>query len=52
MNIQRKGVNKSAVASTGHIEYKDILNNKCIICSMNRRKDYRIGRFKIIFLFL
>ena len=45
-----KGVNKNAVATIGHNEYKDVLlKNKCLRNCMNRiqNKDYRIRTYEI-----
>ena len=45
-----KGVNKNAVATTSHKEYKDVLlYKKCLKYSMNRiqSKDHRIGTYEI-----
>ena len=45
-----KGVNKNAVATISHKEYKDVLlYNKCLKYSMNRiqSKDHRIGTYEI-----
>ena len=45
-----QGVNKNAVATIGHNEYKDVLlKNKCLRNCMNRiqNKDYRIGTYEI-----
>ena len=45
-----KGVNRNAVATISHNQYKDVLsNNKCLRHSMNRikSKDHRIGNYEI-----
>ena len=48
--IKAKGVNKNAVGTISHNEYKDaLLNNKCLRHSMNRiqSKDHKIETYKI-----
>ena len=48
-NKKTKAVNKNAVATIGHNEYKDVLSkNECLRHSMNRIqiKDHRIGIMK------
>ena len=45
-----KGVNKNAVATISHNEYKDVLlNKKCLMHSMNtiQSTDNRIGTYEI-----
>ena len=45
-----KSMNRNAIATLSHNEYKDVLlNNKCLRYSMNRiqNEDHRIGTFEI-----
>ena len=48
---KEKGVNRNAVATTSHNDYKEALlvNSKCIRHSLNRiqSKDYKIGAYQI-----
>ena len=45
-----KGVNRNAIVTISHSDYKDVfLNNKCLKHSVNRiqSKDHRIGTYEI-----